>query len=293
MDVYEVIKGRRSVRNYKEEPVPDEVVEKLLDAARWAPSGGNIQPWRFVVVKDRDLLDLVRKVSPGYLGNAPLAIVICSDREWAYRVGGALAEEYLTVADCSMAAVNITLAAHALGLGTCIVKSFSHMAVKELLNIPKGVEPELMVIVGYPAEVPKLPPRNPLSKITYLNRYGETYGRTGGAAMEREKPTANDYLFELALFLATSAQGCLNEPPLYGPFRLLDALSRLIDLPEYGDGVSKDTFLKELKAFVDAKKFLVMHDVEGFKKAIDEIVQRLTIEAKKRYLSEGEASNAL
>ncbi len=284
MDVLEVIKERRSVRSYKEDPVPDELIEKILDAAKWAPSGGNIQPWRFIVVKNRILLDLLKKVSPGYLGNAPLAIVICSDREHSFKVGGPLAKEYLTIADCSMAAANITLAARALELGTCVIKSFSHNAVKELLSIPNEVEPELIVIVGYPAETPKPPPREPIEKIAYLDRYGKKFERTEGGTMEKIKPTGNDYLFELALFLATSAQGCLNEPPLYGPFRLIDALSRLVDLPDYGEGLAQDPFLKDLKTFVDSKKFLVMYDVDGFKRAIDEIVMRLTAEAKNRYL---------
>jgi len=284
MDVLEAIKARRSVRSYKEDPVPEDLVEKLLDAARWAPTGGNIQPWRFIVVRERTLLDLLKKVSPGYLGDAPLAIVICSDKEHSYRVGGQLAKDYLTIADCSMAAANITLAAHALGLGTCVVKSFSHSAVKELLNIPRGVEPELIVVVGYPASIPEPPPREPLERIVYLNRYGENFKKGDQENTGKVEETGNDYLFELALFLATSAQGCLNEPPLYGPFRLLDALSRLIDLPKYGGELTKDLFLRDLKNFVDSKKFLVMHDVEGFKRAIDEVVMMLTTEAKKRYL---------
>lgn len=153
-----------------------------------------------------------------------------------------MAKEYLSVADCSMAAMNITLAAHALGLGTCIVKSFSHIGVKELLGIPNGVEPELMVIVGYPTSIPNPPPKEPLEKVVYLNRYGEQYRREVGSIMEKTNKTSNDYLFELVLFLATSAQGCLNEPPFYGSFRLLDALSRLIDLPEHGGSLARDLF---------------------------------------------------
>jgi hypothetical protein len=101
-----------------------------------------------------------------------------------------------------------------------------------------------------------------------------------------KKPTGNDYLLEIAVFLATSAHGCLNEPPLYGPFRLLDALSKLVDFPNYVTGLSPDPFLQEIKAIVDEKKFLVMYDVEGFKKAIDEIVEKFARELKKRYLDQ-------
>lgn len=102
--------------------------------------------------------------------------------------------------------------------------------------------------------------------------------------MAAKKPTGNDYLFEIAVFLATSAQGCLNEPPLYGPFRLLDALSKLAEFPDYAPGLAPDPFLKEIKAIVDEKKFLVMYDVEGFKKAIGEIIEKFAKELKARYL---------
>lgn len=175
MDVFEAIKGRRSIRRYKPDAVPKELVEKILDAARWAPSGGNLQPWKFIVISDRNIVELIRKVSPGYLGEAPLAILVCSDKEKAYRVGGALGRDYLTVADCSMAVENMLLASYALGLGTCVVKSFSRIAVKEMLEIPDGIEPELLVIAGYPALTPTPPARIALREITYLNKYGQKF----------------------------------------------------------------------------------------------------------------------
>lgn len=102
--------------------------------------------------------------------------------------------------------------------------------------------------------------------------------------MTVKRPTGNDYFFEIAAFLATSAQGCLNEPPLYGPFRLLDALSKLAELPDYDRGLTPDPFLKEIKAIIDEKKLLVMYDVEAFRGAIDEIVEKFGRELKARYL---------
>lgn len=100
--------------------------------------------------------------------------------------------------------------------------------------------------------------------------------------MNQSRNTGNEYLFELAIFLATSARNCIDEPPLYGPFRLLDALSRLADFPEHDESLDKDSFLKEVKAFVDEKKFLVTTDVEGFTRAADELVERFAKELKKR-----------
>jgi hypothetical protein len=96
------------------------------------------------------------------------------------------------------------------------------------------------------------------------------------------RKTGNDYLFELALFLATSARNCIDEPPLYGPFRLLDALSRLADFPKHDESLDEDPFLKDVKAFVDEKKFLVTSDVEGFTQAADKLVERFAKELKKR-----------
>ncbi|MEM3627397.1 MAG: DUF6092 family protein [Candidatus Bathyarchaeia archaeon] len=98
------------------------------------------------------------------------------------------------------------------------------------------------------------------------------------------KPSGNEYLFEIAIFLATSARNCVDEPPLYGPFRLLDALSKLVDLPKYVQGLEEDPFLQEIKALVDEKKFLVMYDVEGFKRGMDEIVEKFAKELKRRSL---------
>lgn len=175
MEVFEAIKSRRSVRKYKLKPVPDELVEKILEAGRWAPTGGNIQPWKFIVVKNPKTLDMIRKVSPGYLGNAALAVVVCSDRKRAYKIGGKLGRDYLCIADCAMAVENMLLAAYALGLGSCPVKSFSSTAVKEILEIPEGIEPELLVIIGYPDERPTAPPRFTLEEITYLNKYDEKW----------------------------------------------------------------------------------------------------------------------
>jgi len=156
------------------------LVEKILEAGRWAPSGSNIQPWRFVVIKDRNILDMIRKVSPGYLGATPAAIAVCSDKVTAYAKGGKLGRDYLAIAECSMAAENMLLAAHALGLGACPVKSFSTAAVKEILELPDGIEPELILMIGYPDEIPKVPPKHPLEKIAFLDKYSKAWSRGKG-----------------------------------------------------------------------------------------------------------------
>jgi nitroreductase len=180
MDIFKAIKGRRSVRKYKSDSVPDEILERILDAARWAPSAGNIQPWKFIVIRDKKILELLRKVSPGYLGEAPLAVLVCSDKERESREGGQMGRDYLSISDCSMAVENMVLTAYALGLGTCIVKSFSEIAVREILEIPEGIAPELLVVIGYPAQKPTPPDRTPIREIAYLNKYGEKFSTGKG-----------------------------------------------------------------------------------------------------------------
>jgi len=171
LDILDIIRGRRSIRKYKTDSVPKDLIEKILEAGRWAPSAGNVQPWEFIVINDRKILDLVRKFSPGFFGDAPLAILICSNKERARKFRGSLGRD-LAIIDCAMAAQNILLTAYALGLGSCPIKSFSQIAIREILEIPDHLEPELLIAIGYPDQKPPPPPKRPLSEMVHLNKYG-------------------------------------------------------------------------------------------------------------------------
>jgi nitroreductase len=169
MDVLEAIKQRRSIRQFTEQAIERDLLEQILDAARWAPTAGNQQRWRFIVVTDPTVKEMVRKVSPGIFATPAAFIVICAEmppdaRDW---------DERTYLADCSIAAQNIMLAAYALGLGTCIALSYARPAVQEILDIPDQVKPELVVTLGYPAEDPSPPPRLPLSQIVFADTYGK------------------------------------------------------------------------------------------------------------------------
>lgn len=171
MDIFEAIKGRRSVRKFSDRAVEPALLGQLLDAARWAPTGSNAQKWEFVVLTDKDTIEMVRKTSPGLFSSPPAMVVICSRR----KPEATYWQKYLLACDCAMAAQNLMLAAYALGLGTCVALSFSNIAIKELLEIPEGVEPELVVTVGYPAESPTPPKRKEISQIAHLNAYGKEF----------------------------------------------------------------------------------------------------------------------
>ena len=175
MDVYEAILGRRSVRSFLPREVPKVSIQKMLEAARWAPSGSNAQPWKFIVVRSANVLDMIRKVSPGMFGKPAAAIVVCSDRSRAYERGGELGRDYMAIVDSALATENLVLTAHSLGLATGIVKSFAASAVSEFLDLPDHVRPELLVAVGYAKEVPKPPPKLALNEIVYADKFGRPW----------------------------------------------------------------------------------------------------------------------
>jgi nitroreductase len=172
LDVWEAIKGRRSIRSFKSDPVPKDLIEKLiLEAGIWAPTGGNAQTWRFVVVNDRDLIRKIRMVAPGILGNTPTAIVICQDMDEAEKKGSKLARDVLTLMDTALAAQNIMLTAYDQGLGTCLVASFHAGAIQKILGLPPSIVPQLLMSLGYPNIKPQAPKRN--NKVVWFNGYSQ------------------------------------------------------------------------------------------------------------------------
>ncbi|RLE32565.1 nitroreductase family protein [Candidatus Acetothermia bacterium] len=160
VELWEAIVGRRSVRAFTDKPIERHTLERLIAAAIWAPSGGNAQTWRFVAVTDPNRIRQIKMISPGLLGDPPALIVACQDMKEAARKGGKVGRDFLSIVDTGMAVQNLLLAAHAEGLGTCVVASFHRGAVKRLLTIPNGMEPLLIVTVGEPAEEPPAPPRD-------------------------------------------------------------------------------------------------------------------------------------
>jgi len=164
MQTLDVIKKRRSVRSFTDRAVEENKLEKLVEAAIWAPSGGNRQPWNVVIVQPKEDIEQIRAVSPGILGNPGALIVLCADRtktggnEEEAGSGIGLYKRYQNV-DIGIAAQNICLEATELGLGSCMVGSFNQKAVTELLDIPDRFIPELVVSLGYPQNMPDAPPR--------------------------------------------------------------------------------------------------------------------------------------
>jgi nitroreductase len=171
MNTLEAIKERRSIRQFTDEPIGKDALEKLLDAARWAPTASNQQRWRFVVVTSPTVKELIKNFSPGIFAVPAAFIVICVEKT----PDAGTQAEVTYLADCAIAAQNIMLAAYEMGIGSCLALAYSKVAVKEILNLPENVEVLLVVTLGYPAESPKPPPRRELSQIAFLDEYGKEW----------------------------------------------------------------------------------------------------------------------
>ena len=158
MDVETIIKTRRSVRVFSDKPVEKEKLEALGLAAIWAPTGGNAQPWHFIIITRKETIKLIKTISPGLLGDPQAVIAVLADKQYNVRKMGSIGET-LALMDCSMAAENIMLRAWDLGLGSCAVRSFNQKALREVLAVPEHISVELLITLGYPGHEPAPPPR--------------------------------------------------------------------------------------------------------------------------------------
>ena len=169
MDVYQCIRSRLTVRSFRPDPVPESVVRRMLQAARWSPSARNRQPWHFIVIQNRDTLDKIGAIasSGGFIGDAPLAVAVVMDR--------AGRPEF----DAGRSLQQMELTAWSLGVGGCVagVRGDENAQVKELLNIPEDKELVTVMAFGYPTTpaAAGTKQRKPLPEIAHRERFGQSY----------------------------------------------------------------------------------------------------------------------
>ena len=169
MEALEAIKTRRSIRKFKPQDIPREIYRELLEAAMLAPSAGNEQPWQFVAIDDRRILDQIPLICPtaAMCRQSPLAILVCGDSRY---------ERYpdFWVQDCSAAVENILLAAHALGLGAVWAGVYPMKdrieGFRRLFALPDEITPFALVALGYPNEKPAPSKRYKEDRVHY-NRW--------------------------------------------------------------------------------------------------------------------------
>ncbi len=179
MDLMKAIKGRRSIRKYKPDPVPEEVFRALMEAVRWAPSWANTQCWEVIAIKDpkvkSELATALPKGNPALssLAIAPLVLVLCGKKG----ISGFYKGQSVTVKgdwlmfDTGIAMQTLCLEAYALGLGTVVVGMFDHKKAEEILGVPGDVEVVAMTPLGYPATEASTPKRKDISEFVFSDRY--------------------------------------------------------------------------------------------------------------------------
>ncbi len=160
MDVSAAVKGRRSVRKFLEKDIPEEILQRLIDALIWAPSAGNLQSRKFIFVRDPKLKEriAVAALNQDFIRSAPLVVVCCTDAAIAGRYGQRGTELY-TIQDVSASIMCMMLVAYENRLGTCWVGAFREEEVSGILGLPGGLRPVSIVPVGYPERVPSPAPR--------------------------------------------------------------------------------------------------------------------------------------
>jgi nitroreductase len=189
MEVLEAIKNRRSIRRYRSEPVDDNIVNTVLEAAHWAPSWGNTQCWQFIIVRDPQIKslvsaclnkvkldnDLVENAACGAIRQAPVLIVLCAEMGKAgFNSDGVPVTDKgdWFMFDIALAMENLVISAHSLGLGTVIIGGFDAARVARILDVPDGLSVVTMTPLGFPDHKGQISPRKELLEAVYYEKYG-------------------------------------------------------------------------------------------------------------------------
>jgi nitroreductase len=160
MDILKAVKERRSIRNFQKKKIPDQLLDKLMEALIWAPSAGNLQARKFYFVVDEKIRKMIAAaaLNQNFIAEAPLVIVGCTDSRISLKYGERGVYLY-SVQDVSASIMCMMLVAHEHGLGSVWVGAFREEGVFKVLDLPEYLRPVAIVPVGYPSKVPGPPPR--------------------------------------------------------------------------------------------------------------------------------------
>lgn len=164
MKFIELAEKRCSIRSYKPDPVSDELLNEVLEAGRLAPTACNLQPFQFIVVREKENLAALAAGYPGdWFKEAPVVIAICTQvsKAWKRKFDG----RQMVDVDAAIAADHMTLAAADLGLGTCWVGAFDPKIIRTVLGVQRTVEPLILLTLGHPNETGRPKTRQPLDKL--------------------------------------------------------------------------------------------------------------------------------
>ena len=160
MDVFQAVKERRSIRSFLRKDIPEDVLPRLIDALRWAPTAGNLQSRKFFFIRDERTKKqiAVAALNQDFLSTAPVVVVGCADSSIGIRYGRRGIELY-SIQDVAVSVMAMMLVAFENGLGTCWVGAFQEAEVSKILDLPENLRPVAIIPVGYPERIPKPPSR--------------------------------------------------------------------------------------------------------------------------------------
>jgi len=172
-DILDLIKSRRNIKFYLPKFVSWEKIGRVLDAARHAPSCGNIQNWKFIVIIDSAQKQQIAEAAYEQLdlSAASTLIVVCAEPEKAERYYGLRGDRLYTTQNCAAAVQNMLLEAHSLGLGSTWVGAFDEEVVKSLCGMPAEIRPQAIVAIGHPKTIPPKPPKYPLESLVFFHSW--------------------------------------------------------------------------------------------------------------------------
>jgi len=171
-DILEIIKSRRSIRNYRKEKIKEDEILKILEAGRWAPSASNNQPWRFIVVNDEQLIKKIGDACKiltinSFVENSKVLVIIYTEKKHRW-----------VDLDCGMCAQNMMLEAHSLGIGSCFIGAFREKKIKELVNLPDQFNVVGIISFGYKESEKEPTPRLNLEDLVKYNFYSKNKIKT-------------------------------------------------------------------------------------------------------------------
>jgi nitroreductase len=169
MDILPEILARRTIRAYSSTPVDKAALDRVLEAARLAPSAKNRQEWRFIVVQKKELRQLLQQAAFGqeYVGQAPVIVAACTTNIDYRMPNGQLSYPI----DISFAVSHLVLQCVREGLGTSILTTFAEPEVQEMLTVPYSMRVVMLVLIGHPAEMPEPSQRKPLKRVVSYNHW--------------------------------------------------------------------------------------------------------------------------
>ncbi|MBT3984670.1 nitroreductase family protein [archaeon] len=176
MHFEDVVKERRSIRRYKDKFVPLSLVGELIDIAKHAPSAGNLQNWRMIIVTESDMRQQLAEASMEqyWMVEAPVHIVICNDYDKVKDHYPVMGKMY-SIQNCAAIAYAIMLAAHDAGLGTCWVGAFDNEKVQRLLDIPDNIDPEIILTLGYSDDTKNPQLRDQIKYLCFQEKWGAKF----------------------------------------------------------------------------------------------------------------------